>query len=168
MKVLAVYDENNYEDTTEVFEKESIRGIIMRDGKLAMQQSKYGEYKIPGGCREEGETFLQTLVREVNEETGLVVIEDSAIELGEILEVRKDIFDDRTKYICHSYFYFCEVKDEMTAMHLTENEIAKGYVLAWATPEEIYNTNVGITKSAIKRDTAFIKMIIDGQVVLPK
>ena len=168
MKVLAVYDENNYEDTTEVFEKESIRGIIVRDGKLAMQCSKYGEFKIPGGCREEGETYLQTLAREVNEETGLVVIEDSAVELGKILEIRKDKYDDKTKYICHSYFYFCEVKDEMTPMHLTENEIEKGYVLKWATPEEIYNTNVGITKSAIKRDTAFIKMIIDGQVVLPK
>lgn len=167
MKVLAVYDEKNYEDTTEVFEKESIRGIIMRDGKLAMQCSKYGEYKIPGGCREEGEAYLQTLAREVNEETGLVVIEDSAIELGEILEVRKDIFDDKKKYICHSYFYFCEVKDEMTAVHLTENEIAKGYVPAWATPEEIYARNVSISGS-IKRDTAFIKMIIDGQVILPK
>lgn len=167
MKVLAVYDEKNYEDTTEVFEKESIRGIIMRDGKLAMQCSKYGEYKIPGGCREDGETYLQTLAREVNEETGLIIVEDSAVELGEILEVRKDIFDDKTKYICHSYFYYCEVKDEMTAMHLTDNEIEKGYVLAWATPEEIYARNVGISGKN-KRDTAFIKMIIDGQVVLPE
>lgn len=166
MKVLAVYDEKNYEGTTEVFEKESIRGIIVRDGRLAMQCSKYGEYKIPGGCREKGESHIQTLAREVNEETGLIVIEDSAVELGEILEIRRDVFDDKKKYICHSYFYYCEVKEETTAMHLTANEIEKGYVLEWVTPEEICVRNVSIT-GKVKRDTAFIKMIVDGQINLP-
>ncbi len=167
MNILAIYDEKNYDDTVEIFEKESVRGIIMRDGKLAMQCSKYGEYKIPGGVREEGETILQTLVREVNEETGLIVIEDSLKEIGKVVEIRKDIFNEKVKYVCHSYFYFCEVRDEMTAMHLTESEIKKGYVLDWKTPEQIYKNNVRLNDK-IKRDTAFIKMIIDGQVKLPK
>ena len=70
MKILAVFDEKNYQNTVETYEKYSVRGIIMRDGKLAMQCSKEGEYKIPGGGLEDGEDYEQALVREVLEETG--------------------------------------------------------------------------------------------------
>ena len=37
MNVLACFDEKNYADTVKVYEKYNIRGIIMLNGKLAMQ-----------------------------------------------------------------------------------------------------------------------------------
>ena len=46
MKLLAVFDEKNYSDTTKIFEKYSVRGIIMRDGKIAMQCSSNGNIKF--------------------------------------------------------------------------------------------------------------------------
>ena len=145
MELLKKFDAQNYEDTTSVFDKYTIRGIIVRDGKIAMQCSKEGEYKIPGGGMEKGETYVQ--------------------ELGEILEVRKDIFDDTKKFICHSLFYYCEETGEQIPIHLTKSEIAKGYYLKWATPQEIYDTNIKIEKDPwIIRDTAFIKMILDGKI----
>ena len=94
MELLKKFDAQNYKDTTSVFEKYTIRGIIVRDGKIAMQCSKEGEYKIPGGGMEAGETYVEALAREVKEETGLFIIPEKAVGLGEILEVRKDIFDD--------------------------------------------------------------------------
>ena len=106
MKILTIFDSKNYDNTTSVFEKYNPRAIIMRDGKLAMQRSRNGIYKIPGGGREGDESFLDTLVREVSEETGLVVRASSVYELGEITEIRRDIFDETVKYICHSLFYF--------------------------------------------------------------
>ena len=51
MEVLAVFDEKNYDDTTKVYEKYNVRGVIFRDGKIAMQCSTDGEYKMPGGGR---------------------------------------------------------------------------------------------------------------------
>ena len=48
MEVLAVFDEKNYDDTTKVYEKYNVRGVIFRDGKIAMQCSTDGEYKMPG------------------------------------------------------------------------------------------------------------------------
>ena len=47
MEVLAVFDEKNYDDTTKVYEKYNVRGVIFRDGKIAMQCSTDGEYRCP-------------------------------------------------------------------------------------------------------------------------
>ena len=38
MELLKKFDEQNYKDTTSVFEKYTIRGIIVRDGKIAALQ----------------------------------------------------------------------------------------------------------------------------------
>lgn len=168
MRILATFDAKDYQDTVGVYEKYSVRGIIVRDGKLAMQCSREGEYKIPGGGIEEGEDCIQALMREVREETGLYVIEEEIVELGEIVELRRDIFDATKKYICHSLFYYCKVGEKQDKLKLTPSEVAKGYELKWAAPQEIYQKNILIEKDPwIIRDTAFVKMLMDQSVVLP-
>lgn len=169
MRILATFDAKDYGDTVSVYEKYSVRAIIMQDGRLAMQCSRDGEYKIPGGGQEDGEDFAGTLIREVREETGLSVIPDAIVELGEIIELRRDIFDSTKKYVCHSLFYFCKVTGEQEPLKLTVSEVAKGYELKWVTPQEIYERNILIEKDPwIVRDTAFVKMLMDGRVSLPE
>ena len=163
MKLLACYDSNNYSDTTKLLEKTNIRGIVLIDGKLAMQRDKDGVYKIPGGGMEKGEDYVETLSRELREEVGLVLVEDSLTELGEITEIRQDIFAADTKYISHSLFFACKVTEERLPITPTASEIKKGYQAVWATPGEIYETNTRLGKDPwIERDTAFIKMLLDG------
>ena len=170
MKNLATFDAQNYHDTVGLCEKYTVRGIVMREGKIAMQCSKDGEYKIPGGGMEASEDRIQALAREIKEETGLQVIEDEVYEIGEITEIRRDIFDSTQKYICHSLFYYCKTEEGIQEpLQLTASELAKGYTVKWAAPEEIYETNIRMAKDPwILRDTAFIKMLVDKQVVLPK
>ena len=78
MRELAVYDYKNYKENGTVGKRPSARGIIIREGKIAMVHSlKYDYYKFPGGGIEPGETMEQALIRETREEAGLAVLEDS-------------------------------------------------------------------------------------------
>lgn len=158
MQILFVLDEKNYTEDMPVFERFVVRALIEKAGLFAMQQGKRGEYKIPGGGMDEGETVVQALMREVQEETGLVIIPESMKELGEIIELRRDIFDENTKYIAHSMHYACEVKSEMVETALTESEKEKGFELAWADIDTIIETNERImTEKWQLRDVEFLK-----------
>ena len=162
--VLFVMDEKNYTNDMPLIERHGVRAIICKDGKYAMQRGLDREYKIPGGGMEQGEKLVDTLIREVREETGLLVKAETVLELGEMKEVRRDIFDKKQKYICHSYFYYCEVEAETVPLQLTESEMRKGYHFVWATPEEIIEANEKLGKDAwISRDTAFIRMLADNR-----
>jgi 8-oxo-dGTP pyrophosphatase MutT (NUDIX family) len=160
MKILKVYDSQNYTDDMPVFEKYSVRGVIVRDGKIATQMGAAGDYKILGGGVEPGEDFSDALLREVQEESGLLIKKETIREVGEILEMREDIFTKGLKYVCHSCFYLCDAREELGETHMTESEIAKGYHLVWATPEEIIAGNRAFMDEPwIRRDTEFIEMI---------
>ena len=78
MRELFVIDKKNYKENGTVGRRPSVRGIVIKDGKIAMMHSlKYDYYKLPGGGIEEGEQLEDTLIREVREESGLIVKKDS-------------------------------------------------------------------------------------------
>lgn len=166
MDKLMILDLKDYTNDMSVYEKYAVRAIIKKNDKLAMQLSNAGEYKIPGGSVEQGETYKDALIREVREETGMIVIGDSITEIGEIEEIREDVFQRGQKYICHSFYYICSVENTITQTNMTENELQKGYHLVWATAEEIYANNIKFQSEHWKnRDTKFIKLLIDRKVV---
>ncbi len=165
MKRLLTMDLKNYTDDMPVFEKHTVRAVILRDGKMAMQLSGRGEYKIPGGGVERDESHVDALLREVREETGLLVIPESIRPVGEILELREDVFQKGTKYVCHSYFYFCDAESETVATSMTSSEIAKGFHPVWETPARIVAANERLqTEDWQKRDTEFVRMLAEGTV----
>lgn len=48
----------------------SVRAVVLRDQAVFVVQDPDGYHIIPGGRREAGESFVETVVREVLEETG--------------------------------------------------------------------------------------------------
>ena len=69
MERLLLPDGGDYADDMPEIVRIAVRGIIFTDGKLLLVEDGKNEVKLPGGGREEGETDIDTLVREVREET---------------------------------------------------------------------------------------------------
>lgn len=162
LKLLFVSDEKNYTEDMPLVEAYSSRGIICKDGRYAMQLGKDGEYKIPGGGAEEGESHVEALCREVAEETGLVVDEKTVRFLGEVVEIRRDIREPDKKYIRHSLVYLCDVTEERVELHMTESEKKRGYQPVWAELNTIIEQNHRVIREGWRqRDTRILEMLRD-------
>ena len=64
----------------------SIKGVVFVDGKVVLLLNDRGEWELPGGRLEKGETTEACLIREFNEELGCAVAIDKLL-LVDILEV---------------------------------------------------------------------------------
>ena len=90
MRLLFNLDTKDYTCTEHEFSRPSVRAIVIKDGKVGMIHSlKYDYYAFPGGGIESGETQRQALIRETQEEAGLVVIPQSIKEYGNVHRVSK-------------------------------------------------------------------------------
>ncbi len=140
MRELFIIDKKNYDPQGTVGERPSVRGIILRNGQVAMMHSlKYDYYKLPGGGIEAGEKFEDTLVREVKEESGLVVKEESIKEFGYVRRIEKGRFEDI--FIQDNYYYLCEVEDKNVEQELDEYEAEEQFILEFIDPKQAIETN---------------------------
>ena len=121
-----------------------MRGIIFNDnGDIAMIYSrKYHFYKFPGGGIEGDETHLETLAREIKEETGMTFIPESAKEFGEVLRMQKknetggDII-----LVQYNYYYTCGVENEIGEQNLDDGERDADFVLEFVLIEKAIAVN---------------------------
>ncbi len=90
MRSLFELDAKNYDMHSKPFIRPSVRGILIHGNKVCMVHSiKYNYYKFPGGGMEPGENQVDTLIREVAEESGLAVIPESIQEYGSVHRIEK-------------------------------------------------------------------------------
>lgn len=124
MKLLFTKDAKNYDPSWPRFYRPSVRGIIIDpDHRITLIYSKkYHFYKIPGGGIESNEDHLATLIREVNEETGLTVIPESVREFGEVLRIHKSSEFKNTIFVQPNFYYFCQTTDRIGKQHLDTEE----------------------------------------------
>ncbi len=87
-----------------------VGAVIVRDGRVVLvrrgNEPRQGEWSIPGGVLEIGETLRQCATREAREETGLEV------EAGAVLDVFDSIHPDpagRTRYHFVIVDFLCRV-----------------------------------------------------------
>ncbi len=140
METLFVLDAHNYEDNMEEIRRVAVRGIIFVEGKLVVIENSFDEVKLPGGGKEPNESDIDTLVREVKEETGYDVIVDSIRPFGEIEEKRLSTQEPK---IWHQYsrVYFCEVDKKQGECSYTESEKMYGFRYVLYTLEEAISKN---------------------------
>ncbi len=135
METILVMDEKNYDVSLPEIRRTAVRGIITENGKLLLIQSKFGEVKFPGGGKEPGETDLDTLAREVLEETGRRILPDSVRAFGQVEEIRRSTHEPA---IWHqiSRYYFCGISGDQENCRYTKNEIDYGFHFVWYTLDE--------------------------------
>ncbi len=131
---------NNFDPDGERFLRPSVRGIIIKDGKVALVHSlKYDYYKFPGGGKHPDEDNTATLIREVREETGLSVIADSISEYGHVLRMEKG--DPEDIFVQDNYYYFCETMGTEGVQELDDYEADESFTLEWTTPQVMIVVN---------------------------
>ncbi len=132
-------DLENYTPGGSVFKRRAARAIIRNGNKYLLIYSKYGDYKFPGGGMEKGEEINQTLVREVQEETGYYVNLNSIKEFGKVIERRKGQTDDIMEM--ESYYLICDVESNSGSINLDEYEKEYNYQIIWMTLQEAIENN---------------------------
>lgn len=140
MRELFVLDKKNYVPNGSVGRRPSVRGIIIKDGKIAMMYSKkYNYYKLPGGGIETGESMEDTLIREVREESGLLVKPESIKEFGYVRRIEKGSFEDI--FIQDNYYFLCEVESAVVKQELDDYEEEEGFTLEFVLAEVAIRVN---------------------------
>ena len=152
MRLLFEMDKRDYDQCTHVFQRDSARSIIIKDGLLAMVHSlKYDYYKFPGGGIENGEDPLEALIRETREETGLTVIPGSIKEYGYVHRIQRSDKDVTECFIQDNYYYLCEVSDEVESQQLDDYEAQESYRLEYVKPRIAIDKNRNVKDSPYNR-----------------
>ena len=168
MKRLFTIDLKDYNPEWPHSTRPSVRAIIVRDGKLALvHNGKTDYYMFPGGGIEEGESHEEALIREVKEESGLVVIPESIKEYGSALRLSKSRHFENTIFEQENYYYKCEAQETVEAPEYDIHEIEDQYSLVFLTPEEAVKRNRcndhGVENGAvwIERETQVMELLLE-------
>ena len=142
MRLLFEIDQKDYKENGTVFIRPSVRGIVPKDGKIAMIYSrKYDYYKFPGGGAEPGEDHADTLIREVREESGLHIIRESIREYGYVHRIQKGLSEDI--FIQDNYYYLCMAGEEIGEQQLDDYEDEEEFALAYVNLNHALAVNRG-------------------------
>ena len=170
MRDLFTIDRNDYASDMPLYIRPSARAIIIKDKKVALVYSKkYDYYKFPGGGINENENKIDALIREVKEETGLIVIKESINSYGKVLRIKK-LDDDRVFYQ-ENYYYLCDVVDKIELQNLDDYEKDEEFTLVFVDPITAIVKNLSSIKATIRgvmieRDVRVLKVLIEEGVIL--
>lgn len=125
--------------------REAVRGIIMKDSKILMVHSKNRDYKFPGGGIKKGESYMEALRREVEEETGYVCSKINE-QFGIVTEKSKDRYFNNKIFKMISYYYLAEVSDKRKSQKLDPYEARLEFKPEWININDAINNNDNIMK----------------------
>lgn len=164
MKKLTI-DLHDYIEGGSVYKRMAVRGIIQKDKKYLLIYSKYGDHKFPGGGLKQGESFEETLLREVQEETGYIVKKESISEGILVKEKRKGDPDDLLEM--DSYYFFCDIFETIGDRNLDDYEAEYDYKVSWMTLEEAIKNNESVKDYEnipwIKRETMIMTNLLENR-----
>ncbi len=127
--------------------REAVRGVILDGQRLLMIYSKVNhDYKFPGGGRKEGESRIQALRREVEEECGAWITHLDAF-LGKVVEYDLPYQNGYQLFRMTSYYYLCRISDQHKPLHLEAYERRLGFQPVWVDVEDALRANRTVLNS---------------------
>lgn len=142
MRLLFELDAKDYNPDGRPFFRPSARGIIIKDGKVAMVHSlRYDYYKFPGGGLEPGEDAPAAMIREVREESGLKVVPASVREYGLVRRMQKNDMPGYEYFYQENFYFLCDAEEQTVSQDLDDYEAEAGFVSEWVEPERAIHIN---------------------------
>ena len=133
----------------------SAGAVVFKDGKYLILKYSVGHWDLPKGHIKEGETELEDAIREIKEETDLVV----------------DFIDGFKEYICYIYKKGEEMSEKSVVFFLAESksdEITLSHEhldYLWLNFEDAYNrTTFEGARSVLKKAEEFRKDLSEEEV----
>lgn len=119
----------------------SVKGVVVRDGRVLLLRNERDEWELPGGKIEPGETPEECLAREIEEETGWPVTVAQILDswMYHITQADKHVFivtygchiDSEAQVVVSSEHKEAEFFTEGEVSRLTMPEGYKRSVLSW-------------------------------------
>ena len=126
MRTIEITGDNYFGKWTET--RTACRGIILQDKRILMSyETTTDQWMIPGGGLESDENELTCCAREVEEETGILVLPSECV-----LEI--DEYYENWKWV--NRYFFCNVTGE-TETQMTDREKEVGMEPRWIFIDEI-------------------------------
>ncbi|HOO75995.1 MAG TPA: NUDIX domain-containing protein, partial [Tepiditoga sp.] len=105
-----------------------------------------GDYKFPGGGVKFGESIINALKREVEEETGYIV-KDIKEKAGVAFQRNHDKYEKDAIFEMKSIYFFCTVSDSISEQNLDQYEKEQEFEPKWISVEEALKNNISIIKN---------------------
>ena len=145
-----------------IYYREAVRAVVSDNEKILLIYSeKNGDYKLPGGGVEEGETYTEALIREVEEEAGYRVLVKE--EILKVMEYDEGQFDDCDVFQMLSIYYRCQIVEERV-QNLDTYEMEMGFIPVWINIDDAIEKNKKILEKQdcprwTKRETKVLEYI---------
>lgn len=146
--------------------REAARAIIRQANQVLMVYSPVNkDYKFPGGGIKERESHEEALVREINEECGVMLteVEDSFGFVVEYAKAREEIYD---VYGQISYYYLCRVNPRFLGQNLDDYEQKLGFRPEWVNIDVALRKNQAVLSGKFgsiprwtRRDTYVLEVL---------
>lgn len=139
------FDLKNYDLDGEKEIRTAARGIVKQNGKYLMVTSNKGDFKFPGGGVKEGESLLDAMCREMQEETGFSVQAGSAAPWLVVHERRKGLVVELLEM--DSHYFFCQIDGCQGELGREGYEIDEDQRPVWMDLEEALAINRRLEES---------------------
>ena len=129
-----------------------------------VHSTKYDDYKFPGGGIEKDESAERAMIRETQEETGLVVIPETVKEYGYVHRIQKSDRADEDYFVQDNFYFICDVEETVRAQRLDDYEEEEKFTLEYVDPDKAIHVNRNINhgtkdQNIIEREAKVLEIL---------